>query len=128
MSNFRELAVWEKAHVLAVQIYKISQKIPQTELYGLTSQMRRACVSIPANIAEGCGRGSDVDFARFLYIAMGSACELEYHLLLACELKFLEKEAADAVIAGLSEIKKMLSGLIKKLKNVNCKLSADPLC
>lgn len=128
MRNFRELAVWEKAHVSAVQIYKISQSFPKTELYGLTSQMRRACVSIPANIAEGCGRGSDADFARFLYIAMGSACELEYHLLLACELEFLEKEAADSVIAGLSEIKKMLSGLIKKLKTVNCKLSAEPSC
>ncbi|MBU1405267.1 MAG: four helix bundle protein [Proteobacteria bacterium] len=127
MSNFRELAVWEKAHVLAVQIYKISQSFPKTELYGPTSQMRRACVSIPANIAEGCGRGSDADFARFVYIAMGSACELEYHLLLACELEFLEKKAADSVIAGLSEIKKMLSGLIKKLKTDNRKLSAGSL-
>lgn len=127
MNNFRELTVWKKAHVLAVYIYKISQSFPKEELYGLTSQMRRACVSIPANIAEGCGRGSDADFARFLYIAMGSACELEYHLLLACDLEFLGKEVADSVIAELSEVKKMLSGLIKKLKTVSCQLSAAPL-
>jgi four helix bundle protein len=127
MNNFRELTVWKKAHVLVVHIYKISQSFPKEELYGLTSQMRRACVSIPANIAEGCGRGSDADFARFLYIAMGSACELEYHLLLACELEFLEKKVADSVIAELCEVKKMLSGFIKKLKTVSGKLSADSL-
>jgi len=127
MNNFHELTVWRKAHVLTLHIYKISRFFPKEELYGLTSQMRRACVSISANIAEGCGRGSDADFARFLHIAMGSAYELEYHLLLACELKFLEKEKADSAVAELSEVKKMLSGLIKKLKAVSCKLPADSL-
>ncbi|MFA6283436.1 MAG: four helix bundle protein [Desulfurivibrionaceae bacterium] len=128
MSNFHELLVWKKAHALAVHLYKISQSFPKEKLYGLTSQMRRACVSIPANIAEGCGRGSDADFARFLYIVMGSACELEYHLLLACELKFVERGRIDSAVEELAEIKKMLSGLIKKLKTVSCKPSADSLC
>ncbi len=123
MSNFRELTVWKKAHALAVHIYQISRSLPKEELYGLSSQMRRACVSIPANIVEGCGRGSDADFARFLYIAMGS----EYHLVLACDLEFLEKERADSVVAELSEIKKMLSGFIKKLKTASCQLPTDSL-
>ena len=73
MKDFKELKVWEKAHKLAVAIYKATLTFPKTEVYGLTSQMRRAGVSIPANIAEGCGRRSEVEFARFLQIAMGSS-------------------------------------------------------
>ena len=83
MQDFRQLKVWRKAHSLALAIYKGTVRFPRTELYGLTSQIRRACVSIPANIAEGCGRGGDPELGRFLQIAMGSASELEYHLLLA---------------------------------------------
>jgi len=116
MRNFRELVVWQKAHCLAVVLYKVTKFFPKEELYGLTSQMRRACVSIPANIAEGCGRSSDADFARFLHIAMGSACELEYHLLLAQELGFFEKNEGESLLVELSGVKKMLSSLIKKLK------------
>jgi len=77
MRNFRELKVWEKAHLLTLKIYKVTERYPKEELYGLTSQIRRACVSIPTNIAEGCVRSSNADFARFLYIALGSTSELE---------------------------------------------------
>ena len=85
MRNFRELRVWEKAHELTLQTYETTQAFPKNEIFGLTNQTRRASVSIPANIAEGCGRGSDADLARFLQISMGSASELEYQLLLASE-------------------------------------------
>ena len=89
MKDFRNLKVWEKSHQLALAVYKATSTFPRHELYGLTSQIRRACASIPANIAEGCGRSGDAELARFLQIAMGSASELEYHLLLARDLGFL---------------------------------------
>jgi four helix bundle protein len=89
MKSFRGLKVWHSAHQLTLAVYKATAKFPKEELYALTSQMRRAASSIPANIAEGCGRGTDADFGRFLQIALGSASELEYHLLLAFDLKLL---------------------------------------
>jgi four helix bundle protein len=91
MKNFRELKVWGKSHQLTLAVYKATTTFPREEEYGLTSQLRRACASVPANIAEGCGRGSEADFARFLQIAMGSASELEYHLLLARDLNLLRQ-------------------------------------
>jgi four helix bundle protein len=90
MKDFRNLNVWQKAHILAVVTYKTTADFPKSEIYGLTSQVRRACISIPANIAEGCGRNSDADFGRFLQIAFGSASELEYYFILAKELGFLD--------------------------------------
>ena len=89
---------------------------PKQELYGLTSQMRRSSVSIPANIAEGCGRVTDADFARFLQMAMGSASELEYHLLLAHDLSFLDQPQYEQLNSELTEIKRMLNSFIQKLK------------
>lgn len=86
MKDFRKLKVWEKSHQLTLAIYENTSSFPQSELYGLTSQIRRSAYSIPTNIAEGSGRGSDAELARFLTIAMGSASELEYQLQLACEL------------------------------------------
>ena len=86
MQDFKKLTVWQKAHLLTVAAYKATEAFPKDELYGLTSQIRRACISIPANIAEGCGREGKVEFNRFLQIALGSATELEYHLLLAYDL------------------------------------------
>lgn len=116
MKNFRELNVWQKAHSLTLEADKASAKFPKEELYSLTSQMRRAAASIPANIAEGCGRGSDTDFGRFLQMAMGSASELEHHLLLASNLKMLEKSKYVNLDVDVTEIKKMLASILRKLK------------
>jgi four helix bundle protein len=93
MKNFRDLNVWEKSHGLALQVYRATADFPAKEVYGLTSQIRRAAASIPGNIAEGCGRNGDAELARFLQIAVGSASELEYHLLLAHDLGMLNDAA-----------------------------------
>ena len=85
-------------------------------MYGLTSQIRRSCASIPANIAEGCGRSGDAELGRFLHIAMGSASELEYHLLLAHELKFLNALDYERLVTEVLEVKRMLTSFIQKLK------------
>ena len=90
MQSFKNLKVWEKAHVLALDVYRSTKSFPREEIYGLTSQMRRASASVGANIAEGSCRKGDADFARFLQMAAGSASELEYHLLLARDLCFLQ--------------------------------------
>jgi four helix bundle protein len=89
VKDFKKQKVWEKSHSLTLAIYRATDTFPKNEVYGLTSQIRRASASIPANIAEGCGRQGDAEFGRFLHIAMGSACELEYHLLLGRDLGFL---------------------------------------
>ena len=116
MRDFRELKVWVKAHQLTLAAYETTTVFPRDELYGLTSQIRRSCVSIPANIAEGCGRGGDGEFGRFLQIAMGSASELEYHLLLASDLKFLDGSDYERLATEVTEVKRMLTSLIQKLK------------
>jgi four helix bundle protein len=116
MRDFRELKVWERSHRLTLATYKVTATFPREELYGLTSQIRRSCAAIPANIAEGCGRGSNVDFARFLQIALGSASELEYHLLLARDLYFLDKPDHERITREVTEIKRMLTAFIKSLK------------
>jgi four helix bundle protein len=89
MKDFRELQVWRKAHELTLAVYQITASFPREELYGLTAQLRRAGSSIAANLAEGCGRNGDAELARFCSMAMGSASELEYHLLLARDLKLI---------------------------------------
>jgi four helix bundle protein len=116
MKNFKELNVWLKAHQLVLAVYQVTKSFPSDELFGLTSQMRRAAASIPANIAEGCGRSSDAEFARFLYISFGSASELEYHILLAHDLGMLNQIDCGKLTENVIEIKKMLSSLIKKVK------------
>lgn len=116
MQDFREIKVWQKAHDLVLAIYKATENFPQDERYGLTSQIRRAAASVPTNIVEGRARGSDADFRRFLVIAFGSANELEYLLLLARDLGFLDGGRHDSVAGDLEEIKRMLSGFMKKLK------------
>jgi four helix bundle protein len=116
MKDFRELTVWKKSHELTLLVYRSTAVYPNEELFGLTSQTRRACSSIPANIAEGCGRSGDVEFARFLQIAMGSASELDYHLLLAKDLGLLEIRNYEQLADLLVEIKKMLNSFIQKLK------------
>ncbi len=116
MRNFRELKVWEKGHRMTLAVYKATATFPRDERYGLTSQIRRSCVSVPANIAEGCGRGSEADLARFLQIAAGSASELEYHILLANELGLLEVRQYERLTREVTEVKRMLTSFIQKLK------------
>ena len=115
MKDFRDLQVWQRAHQLTLDIYQAVASFPREEVYGLTSQIKRASSSIAANIAEGCGRKGDAELARFLHYAMGSASELEYHLLLAHELKFLKGDAYRRLAIGVVEVKKMLSKFIARL-------------
>ena len=116
MKDFRDIKVWLKGHELTLQLYKETQGFPNYELYGLTSQIRRASVSIQANIAEGCGRGTDSELRQFLQIAMGSASELEYHLLLARDLGYLEAASYQPLNDQVIEVKRMLASFIQKLK------------
>lgn len=116
MKDFRELKVWQKAHALALSVYRRTAQFPSSEMYGITSQTRRAASSIPANIAEGCGRDGDKELARFLHIAMGSASELEYHILLAMDLEYLKQMDHTDLNNEVVEVKRMLAALIHKLK------------
>lgn len=109
MRNFRDLQVWQKAHALTLAVYEATASFPHHELYGLANQMRRCTVSIPANIAEGCGRGGSTEFGRYLQIARGSASELEYHLLLARDLDYLDAGAYEHLESELTEVQKMLA-------------------
>ena len=116
MQDFRKLNVWQKAHQLTLAIYEVTRKFPQDERFGLISQMRRCAASIPANIAEGCGRSKGGDFGRFLEIASGSASELEYHLLLAHDLDHLDDSAHQRLAAEVAEVKKMLTSLTCRVR------------
>lgn len=116
MRNFRELKVWEKAHQLTLQIYKVTADFPRDELFGLTSQTRRACASVPANIAEGCGRKSNAEMGRFIQIAIGSISELDYHLLLAHDLKFINDGDYNTLLFDVVEVKRMLTVFSQKLE------------
>ena len=116
MKDFRELKVWEKAHQLTLAVYHATAAFPKEELYGLTSQMRRSSASIPTNIAEGCGRDGDAEFKRFLQIALSSTSELEYQLLLAHDLRYLNANDYERLAGGTIEVKKMLTALILKIK------------
>jgi len=115
VKDFRDLQVWQKAHLFTLDVYRCTSSFPKNELYGLTGQLRRSAASIPANIAEGCGRATDNDFWRFLQIAMGSASESEYHLLLAKDLQLFEAENQGELTSKVQEIKRMLASLILKL-------------
>jgi four helix bundle protein len=116
--------VWEKAHSLTLDVYRSTTGFPKEEMYGLTSQMRRSSASIGANIAEGCCRNGDKDFGRFLQIAVGSAEELEYHLLLAHDLKLLNTAAYERLQDEATEVKRMLASLIQKLRADSLELRA----
>ena len=119
MKDFRELQVWRKAHELTLAVYQITASFPREELYGLTAQLRRAGSSIAANLAEGCGRNGDAELARFCSMAMGSASELEYHLLLAHDLKLIQTKDYDALDQRAVELKRMLTALLQKLNAEN---------
>lgn len=110
------MKVWQKAHEVTLAIYRTTKGFPREEQFGLTAQVRRSAESIAANIAEGCGRDGDPKFARFLRIAMGSASETEYHLLLAGDLGLLSPEEYEPISDSVVEVKRMLASLIRKLK------------
>jgi len=115
LRGFRQLQVWQKAHCLTIAVYQASRGFPNDERYGLTSQIRRSAGSICANLAEGCGRSGKRDFGRFVQMALGSASELEYHLLLASNLGLLERDAYDGLDQSVTEVKRMLTGLLRRL-------------
>ena len=116
MRDFREIKVWEKAHLLTLEIYKATASFPTEERYGLTSQLRRSSASIAANIAEGFGRGGNAELACFLQIGMGSASEVEYHILLAKDLNLLSKKIYDDLNGRVVEVKRMLASLLMKVR------------
>lgn len=116
MQDFRNLKVWKAALALTVDVYRDTQQFPDVERYGLLSQVRRASISIGANIAEGCGRDSDADFARFLKISLGSANEVHHCLVLALELGYLDPRIMSRREAAVGEVKRMLWSLIQKLR------------
>jgi four helix bundle protein len=116
LKDFKELKVWHKSYELALAIYEASRSFPREEMYGLTSQLRRAAVSIGANIAEGCGRRSDGELVRFLQIARGSASEVEHHLLLARDLKFLQAATHQEIEKRLQEVQRMLTSLVSSIQ------------
>jgi four helix bundle protein len=115
VKDFRQLKVWQRAHQLTLDIYKTTASFPRSEAYGLTPQIRRAAVSIPSNIAEGCGRSGEAELARFCHIAAGSASELEYQLLLARDLKLIKPNDYEKLTQETIEIKRMLTVFIQKL-------------
>src|SRR5712671_5565747 len=117
MRNYRDLRVWEDAHELTLSIYRVTQLFPKEERFGLISQVRRASASIAANLAEGCGRRSDGEMARFVQIAMGSGAELSYHFLLARDLGLMQSTEYETLNANVSEIMRMLSALSGRLRN-----------
>jgi len=117
MRNYRDLQVWQKAHVLTLAVYRDTRGFPLEERFGLTSQIRRSCASVPANLAEGCGRRSEGEMARFIQIAMGSGAELSYHLLLARDLGFLSIADYTHLDSELDSVMRMLSSLSQKIRS-----------
>ncbi|MCK4650184.1 four helix bundle protein [Candidatus Pacearchaeota archaeon] len=121
VANFKELKVWRKAIEIGKRVYEISRSFPDNERYGLTSQIRRAIVSVSSNIAEGCGRKTNRDFGNFLYIAMGSIREVQSQLFIAKELGYLDDVILDELDSELEELAKMLTGFIKYVSGLNIK-------
>lgn len=115
MRDFRKFKIWEQSHKLTLNIYDKVKSFPKDELFGLISQMRRSATSIPTNIAEGCGKLTDKEFARFLNIAFGSACELEYQILLSKDLHYFDEETYTFFQNDIVSIKKQIYQLIQKL-------------
>lgn len=115
--DYRKLVVWGKAHRLTVDVYRMTAKFPRSQQYSLIDQMQRSAVSIPANIAEGCGRGGTVELARFMRIAQGSASELSYYLILASDLGFVAESSGSELGSRLDEVRRMLSAYLRTLKS-----------
>ncbi|HLY60194.1 MAG TPA: four helix bundle protein [Terriglobia bacterium] len=117
MQDFKTLKVWGNGHELTLAVYKTTTRFPKEELYGLTSQIRRACASIPANIAEGCGKSGKAELGRYLQVAAGSASELQYHLLLGHDLGLIEDAEYKSLESRTVELKRMLYSFIDKLRS-----------
>jgi four helix bundle protein len=117
LKNYKDLKVWQKSYQLCLEIYKATKTFPKNEGFGMVSQMRRAALSMPSNIAEGYGRKTTPEYLRFLYIAYGSMCELETQLLLSGDLGYLNKESLSELQRDIGEVERMLKALIKSLEN-----------
>jgi four helix bundle protein len=125
MRNYQDLQVWAKAHSLMLDLYKLSRAFPREEIYGVTSQLRRAAMSVGANLAEGCGRRTSAELARFVRIAMGSASELDYHLLICRDLGFMKTEDFQKSTKRLTEVRKMLFSFLTSIEDqINSKSTA----
>ncbi len=116
LQSYRDLLVWQKALELAVRIYRVSERFPKSEIYGLTSQLRRAAVSVPSNIAEGYGRGSRKEYLQFLSVAQGSLKELETQIILAQRLSYTSEIEAEGTLSESGTVGKMLGGLMRSLR------------
>ena len=116
MRDHKKLKAFELADELVLEIYKITNKFPKEEIYGLTSQMRRAAISVPSNIVEGCARSSQVEYHRFLDIAFGSLRELHYQFSIAKRLEYIDKNIVEAIEAKFIETEKVLGGLVRKMR------------
>ena len=120
VQDFQSLEIWKKSHSLVLSIYKITENdFPKSELFTLTTQIRRAASSIPTNIAEGCGRRTNKDFAHFIQMAIGSSSEVEYQLILANDLKYITEETWKSLSKNITEIRKMMLSFNKKLSTHN---------
>jgi len=116
LKNYKELKVWQRSYQLCLEIYRITKEFPKEERYGLTSQTRRAAVSVPSNIAEGYGRKTTLEYIQALYIAYGSNCELETQILLSGDLGYINEEGIKKLQEEISEVERMLKALIKSLE------------
>ncbi|WP_405383840.1 four helix bundle protein [Maribacter sp. LLG6340-A2] len=114
--EYTELEVWKESRVLANLVYKVSQQFPKVEMYGLTNQIRRCAVSVPSNIAEGCGRRTSADTIQFLHISRGSLYELETQLFIALDQQYLIKEDFDSISRQILKCKKLINGFINYYK------------
>lgn len=119
MRDFRQLRIWELSHNLTLKIYRVTKDFPKEELYSLTNQIRRSCSSIPTNIAEGCGRGGNKEYAHFLQIAVGSSYELDYQILLAKDLEYIDNKAHAELSNEISSLQKQIVALLQKVRATN---------
>ncbi len=126
MQDFKKLEVWQHAHALTLDIYRMTERFPRTETFGLTSQLRRAAASVGASLAEGCGR-TQAEFGKFVQIALGSASEVEYHLLLAHDLGFVLPESYQRGSTEVVRIKRMLTSLLQRIHTAVARMKSLPV-
>ena len=117
MHDFKKLAVWQKSRILVKDVYESTDDFPKEEIFGLLSQIKRSSISIPSNIAEGCGRGTNKQLKYHLEVALGSSFELETQILLANDLRFLSKQKSESIIEKIEEVSRMIAGFIKSLSS-----------